>query len=99
MSILRMRRERGGRIARGWSLRGIFMMMHLRMGCREGVERDGWETWTLVFGWRILQMAKSAIVTLVAQSTYDLCPPGVWDGVDVIPSLPSLLAPNCMARY
>lgn len=37
MSILRMRRERGGWIARGWSSRGIFMVV----GCWEGVDRDG----------------------------------------------------------
>ena len=44
-------------------------------------------------------MALEVIVILVAQSTYRLCPPGLWDGVDVILSLPSLLAPNCRAQY
>ena len=44
-------------------------------------------------------MALEVIVTLVAQSTYDLCPPGLWDSLDLIPSLPSLLAPSCMAQY
>ena len=44
-------------------------------------------------------MVLNVIVILVAQSTYRLCPPGLWDGVDVIISLPSLFAPNCMSQY
>ena len=69
------------------------------VGCWEGVERDGQDVDNGVCFQYVMQIDKSVIVTLVAQSIYELSPPGLWDGVDVIPSLPGLLAPDCMAQY